>query len=171
MRAPPRRLILVALVLATLVTSGTVAATVPVDRALVVSDAETGDRLLVVPVEDGTTVDVEYTHSVEKTRVLDAYEVRGEELDNVRMEFSSYGAGLPANQEIERENGSFVFDPDRAYEQLVVNPGPIAGHTLIVGDERYDLVALSGDEAVVLTVERRTAAEILERRIESDADI
>ncbi|WP_323191151.1 DUF1850 domain-containing protein [Halostella sp. PRR32] len=165
MRTPQRRQIFAILVVVTLVTGGAVAVAVPVDRTLVVSDAGTGDRLLVVPVEDGTTVDIEYTHSVEKTPVVDAYEVREEKLDNVRMEFSSYGAGLPANQEIERENGSFVFDPDRAYERLVVNPGAVAGHTLTVGDEQYDLVTLAGGEAVVFTVERRTTAEIIVHRI------
>ena len=145
------------------VTAGTVAAaaTVPVDRALVVRDADTGERLLTEPVDDGTAVTVEYTHSVEKTPVVDAYEVRGTELDNVRMEFASYGAGLPANQDVERANGSFVFDPDRSYEELVVNPGPVANHDLVVGDERYDLVALSDDSAVVFTVERRTTVGVV----------
>lgn len=145
------------------VTAGVVAAaaTVPVDRALVVRDADTGERLLTEPVDDGTAVTIEYAHSVEKTPVVDAYEVRGTELDNVRMEFSSYGAGLPANQAVEREDGAFVFDPDRSYEELVVNPGPVADHDLVVGDERYDLVALSDDSAVVFTVERRTTVGIV----------
>ena len=157
-----RRTLVAALVLVC-VTAGTVAAaaTVPVDRALVVRDADTGERLLTEPVDEGTAVTIEYTHSVEKTPVVDAYEVRGTELDNVRMEFSSYGAGLPANQEVERENGSFVFDPDRSYERLVVNPGPVADHDLVVGGERYDLVALSDDSAVTFTVERRTAVGIV----------
>ncbi|NHN46334.1 DUF1850 domain-containing protein [Halostella sp. JP-L12] len=157
-----RRTLVAALVLLC-VTAGTVAAaaTVPVDRALVVRDADTGERLLTEPVDDGTPVVIEYTHSVEKTPVVDAYEVRGTELDNVRMEFSSYGAGLPANQEVTRENGSFVFDPDRSYERLVVNPGPVAGHELVVDGERHDLVALSSDSAVVFTVERRTTVGIV----------
>jgi len=169
MRTPRIGPTTVALVVVALVVGG-LAVTAPVDRALVVSDADTGELLLTVPVEDGTTVDVEYTHSVEKTPVRDSYEVRGAELDNVRMEFSSYGAGLPANQEITRENGSFVFDPDRTYERLVVNPGSVAGHDLVVDGDRHDLVALADGEAVVLTVERRTVAELVEQRIRSDAD-
>lgn len=169
MRTPRTGPITVALVVITLVVGG-LAVTAPVDRALVVSDADTGEPLLTVPVEGGTTVDLEYTHSVEKTPVRDSYEVRGAELDNVRMEFSSYGAGLPANQEVRRDDGSFVFDPDRTYGRLVVSPGSVAGHELVVDEHRYDLVALADGEAVVLTVERRTAAELAEQRIRSDVD-
>jgi hypothetical protein len=161
MRVPTRRTVVVALALLCLAGGVVAAATVPVDRALVVRDADTGERLLTEPVDEGTPVTVEYTHSVEKTPVVDAYEVRGTELDNVRMEFSSYGAGLPANQDIERENGSFVFDPNRSYDELVVNPGSVADHSLVVGDEHYDLVVLSDGSAVVFTVERRTAVGII----------
>jgi hypothetical protein len=161
MRVPTRRTVVVALALLCLAGGVVAAATVPVDRALVVRDADTGERLLTEPVDEGTAVTIEYTHSVEKTPIVDAYEVRGTELDNVRMEFSSYGAGLPANQAVEREDGAFVFDPDRSYEELVVTPGPVADHDLVVGAERYDLVALSDDSAVVFTVERRTTVGIV----------
>jgi len=65
------------------------------DRTLVVADAETGERYLTTPVENGTTVALEYTHSVEKSRVYDEYTVRGDRLEMTRMEFESYGWGYP----------------------------------------------------------------------------
>ncbi|MFC7156567.1 DUF1850 domain-containing protein [Halomarina halobia] len=137
------------------------AAAVPVDRALVVSDAETGERLLVVPVEENTTVALEYTHSVEKTRVLDAYAVRGDRLVMTRMDFQSYGWGLPADANVTvTDGGDFTFDPAGSYRELYVNPGRVAGHELHVGNGTYDLVGRSDARPVRLSVDRRSALDI-----------
>lgn len=135
------------------------AAATPADRVLVVEDASSGERLIETPVEDGTAVALEYTHSVEKTRVLDAYAVRGDELVMTRMEFESYGWGLPARADVTRENGTFVFDPAYASDELVVKPGRTAGHELHVGSRTYDLVERSDARAVRLTIERRSMLE------------
>lgn len=135
-----------------------VAAAVPGGQAVVVEDADTGERLLSVPVEAGTTVSLEYNHSVEKTRVLDVYEVRANgSLEMTRMEFESYGWGLPARADVRRENGTFVFDPEGTYGEIYVTPGDVAGHRLHVGDRTFDLVDRVGERSVRLTVVRRSA--------------
>ena len=138
-----------------------VAAAMPADRVLVVRDAETGRTLLTVPVENGTRVGLEYTHSVEKTRVLDGYTVRGDRLVMTRMEFESYGWGLPSRAAVETREGVFAFDPAYATRELVVKPGRIADHRLYVGNGTTDLVALSDARAVRLTIERRSVLDRL----------
>lgn len=121
------------------------------DSILVVEDAETGRTLLGLPVENGTTVSLNYTHSVEKTRVVDTYEVRGDRLVMTRMEFSSFGAGLPSRADVHRtDEGTYAFDPPGAYEELYVKPGQVAGHRLKVGDRSFDLVELSNASTVRL---------------------
>ena len=140
------------------------AAFTPADRVLVVADTETGDHLLDVPVENGSVVALEYTHSVEKTRVLDTYAVRGDRLVMTRMEFESYGWGLPARAAVETDNGTFAFDPTYAAHELVVKPGRVAGHELHVENRTYDLVARSDARAVRLTIERRS---VLARTIDA----
>lgn len=142
-----------------LAVGGAAATSLPAGQALVVETADSGEELLRVPVEENTTVALEYTHSVEKTRVLDAYAVRGGELVMTRMEFESYGWGLPARVNVSQENGSFVFDPDGSYEELYVKPGRIAGHELHVGDRTYDLVALSDANSVRMYISDRTLLE------------
>lgn len=137
--------------------AGAVAAATPADRVLVVSDAKTGERLRSMPVENGTVVAIEYTHSVEKSRVLDVYAVQGDRLVMTRMEFETYGWGLPADVPVSTDNETFVFDPAFASDEFVVKPGRIAGHTLHVRNSTYDLVALSDARAVRLSVERRSA--------------
>jgi len=156
----------VAAAVAVLVALAGVAAAVPAERALVVADAETGERYLTTSVEDGTRVALEYTHSVEKSRVYDGYAVRGERLEMTRMEFESYGWGLPAGANVTLRNGTFVYDPDGNVTTLTVQPGRIAGHDLLVGDRRYDLVELSDARAVDVYVERRTVLETATDRLE-----
>jgi hypothetical protein len=143
-----------------LVAGGAAGASLPVGQTLVVADADSGEELLRVPVEENTTVALEYTHSVEKTRVLDVYAVRDGELVMTRMEFQSYGWGLPARVDVTRENGSFVFDPAGSFEELYVKPGRIAGHELHVGRETYDLVALSDAQSVRMYITDRTMLEV-----------
>jgi len=133
----------------------------PSDRTLVVERGETGETLLSRPVENGTTVALEYTHSVEKSRVYDGYTVRGDKLEMTRMEFESYGWGLPAGANVTRQNGTLVYDPPGAVTELYVSPGEIAGHRLHVGDRTYDLVEVSGGHSVRLHVERRSPLDSL----------
>ncbi|WP_411967555.1 DUF1850 domain-containing protein [Haloferax sp. YSSS75] len=143
-----RTRILVAVALLALAVGGSAA--VPAGQVLVVEDAETGEQLLTAPVQEDTTVSIEYNHSVEKTRVLDEYTVRDGELEMTRMEFESYGWGLPARADVHKENGSYVFDPEGSWEEVYVKPGHIAGHKLHVSGETYDLVALSDARSVRL---------------------
>ena len=131
-----------------------VVAGVPAGQTLVVADADTGDRLLTIPVDDGTEVTLSYTHSVEKTPVEEVYVVDGTALEQTRIEFHSYGAGLPANAAVERTDaGSFVAYPNDTFQRLAIAPGTVAGHVLTVGEDEYDLYSLSGGTSVIVSVE------------------
>ena len=140
------------------------AAAGPTGAVLVVEDTDTGERYLAEPVDDGSTVALEYTHSVEKSRVYDEYRVDGGTLVNTRMEFESYGWGLPSGVDVANENGTFVYDPAEPIarlEHLSVSPGRIAGHTLVVDGRRHDLVAATGGNDVRLHIERRSLLEMI----------
>lgn len=155
-RALARRLVIV-LVIALLVT-GLGAALSP-DLVFVVERADTGETIIAQPVANGTTVGLVYTHSVEQSRVYDGYAVRGERLELTRMEFESYGWGLPAGANVTRENGTFVYDPPGTLRELSVSPGEIAGHRLQVGERTYDLVERADGQTVRMSVERRSPLE------------
>lgn len=153
-----RLLVLGAVALAVL--AGAAVATADTQR-LVVADADTGETLLSAPVENGTTVGIEYTHSVEKTRVYDGYTVRGDRLEMTRMEFESYGWGLPAGADVQRENGTLVYDPPGVYKELYVKTGYVADHRLLVGDNSYNLTARADGGSVRLHLDRRTGLPAL----------
>ncbi|WP_222913818.1 DUF1850 domain-containing protein [Natrinema sp. SYSU A 869] len=139
-----------------------VAATVPIETVLVVEDVETGEWYLTEPVSDESTVSLEYTHSVEKSRIYDEYHVDDQTLVNTRMEFNSYGWGLPARVDVTTVDGMFVYEPSEPIaelQSLSVSPGRTAGHTLIVDDQRYDLVAATNASDVRIHVEQRSLVE------------
>lgn len=130
------------------------------DATLIVADADSGDRLLEVAVDDGDEVVLSYTHSVEKTPVQDVYVVDGTELRMTQTVFSSYGAGLPSNQPVKQTDDQFVVRTNDSYDELPVVPGSVAGHELIVDDDHYDLVALS-DGAIVVYLSDRSIEDAL----------
>ncbi|WP_226006517.1 DUF1850 domain-containing protein [Natrinema salinisoli] len=156
--------VLVAILVATVLVLVAVTATAPAETVLVVEDVETGEQYLTEPVSDGSTVALEYTHSVEKSRVYDEYRVDDRTLVNTRMEFESYGWGLPARVDVTNVNGTLVYEPSEPIAELrtlSVSPGRIAGHTLIVDDRRYDLVAMTNANDVRIRVERRSLIEMI----------
>jgi hypothetical protein len=129
---------------------------------LIIEDIETEETYIRQPVANGTTVGIEYTHSVEKTRVYDEYRVSGQQLINTRMEFESYGWGLPATVNVTNRNGTFVYDPSdpiMTMSELFLSPGRIANHTLIVNNERYNLVMQTNANDVRIHIERQSPME------------
>lgn len=153
-----------AILLATALVLIAVFATVPIETVLVVEDTDTGERYLTEPVDDGSTVGLEYTHSVQKSPVYDEYHIDDRTLVNTRMEFESYGWGLPSQANVTNVNGTFVYEPSEPITKmrtLSVSPGRIAGHTLIVDDRRHDLVAATNASDVYIQVERRSVIEMI----------
>ncbi|WP_340101969.1 DUF1850 domain-containing protein [Salinibaculum salinum] len=134
------------------------ALTTPASTVLVVEDLDTGEHYVTDPVETDTTVGLSYTHSVEQSRVYDEYRVEETTLVNTRMEFESYGWGLPSRVNVTTVNGTLVYDPPgpiAEFDSLSVSPGHIAGHTLTVGSRQYDLVAATDANDVRIHIEQR----------------
>jgi hypothetical protein len=164
-----RRFVASALVLfgATAVVAPSAAA----DNTLVVADAETDERLFEIAVDQGDEVTLTYTHSVQKTPVKDVYVVDGSELRAERSEFRSFGAGLPT-EDVERTDEGYVVEGSGSYDELRVAPGEIAGHELVIGDERYDLAGTAEGRVVIFLAERTVTDAITdhERSVRTDVD-
>ena len=153
---PSRRGLVVALAALPL-GAGVISVSRSSDLTLVVADADSAERLVEHPVDDGETVVLAYTHSVERTPVRDVYEVDDGALRMVRTEFSSFGAGLPTD-DVERTDDGYVVHLDDRHERLRVAPRAVAGHELVVGGTRYDLVALAEDRLAISVASGRGAS-------------
>lgn len=146
---------LLAVAVAVSVAAGAGAGNLGGERTLVVTH-ENGTELIADRVDGDTEVVIEYTHSVEKTTVRDVYVPTADGLRMTRMEFSSFGAGLPSRADVTEREGRYVYyPPSTEYRTLHLKTGDIAGHDLVVGGVRYDISGMSGGSAVELTVERR----------------
>ena len=130
------------------------AAALPADRAVVVTDLETGERIAAVGVTDGSTVTLTYVHSVERSPVVEEYTVVGDGIEMTRMTFRTYGWGLPAGAEVDLVDGAFVTRPEWRGTELVVAVGPIAGHELRINGRPVDL---DDRRTVRIAVVRRSA--------------
>ena len=145
----------VALAVIGVVATAVVVTGVATQPVLVVTDGD-GTELFSHPVSDGDEVAIEYTHSVERTLVTDVYVVTDGALVSDRMLFSSYGAGFPSEATVTREGDRYVYHPpEQRYGTLTVSTGVIAGHELVVGDDRYDLADSSDGGTVHVHVENR----------------
>lgn len=82
--------------------------------------------LLQVPLENGTQFSLSFIHSVSKTRVIDVYEIRGNDIIQTREYFSAHGAGLPSSPDEpggikwEKQGSRFVLYMARPIPKLVV---------------------------------------------------
>lgn len=134
------------------VAAGAVAAAIVfVDRPGVtigVAEARTDRVLWRRAVMAGERVELRYTHSVERTPVIEEFRAERDGLHLVAMRFSSQGAGLPT-QGYTREGDHFVLRTDRKIGTLPLRVSRIAGHRLRVGIDDVDLVGLAGDGAAV----------------------
>lgn len=124
-------------------------------QLVLVVTTDGGEELYSASVAEGDAVVLEYTHSVENSTVRDGYVVHEDGLAFAWMEFSSFGAGLPSEADVERtDDGLFRHEvPGNEPGQVRISTGEIAGHELIVDGERVDLVGLADGGNVVLQIQ------------------
>ncbi|HEV8340060.1 MAG TPA: DUF1850 domain-containing protein [bacterium] len=104
--------------------------------------------LLRVPLHAVVEIRLEYTHSVERTRVVETYLAERSGLRLVRMEFASQGAGLPSEGYV-REGNRFVLRTDRPLASLPVRVSGIGRQRLFVGGAVLELLAAAGEGGIV----------------------
>lgn len=126
------------------------------EKALVLSDSQTGQVFARYPMEEGETFSVEFIHSVNKSPVKDVYEIRDGEIWNTQCIYYGFGAGVE-EELLEGEtlsygdNGEMIISGiDHQMDQMIIVVGTISDHTLTVGDESVSLRDLCGRSTQVL---------------------
>lgn len=119
-------------------------------QKLVLSELETGEVFLSLPVSDGDRFSVTFVHSVNQTPVTDVFEVRGSDIYVVECRFYGFGAGV----QTEYPDGvTYTYAEDGAIvatgynilcKDLIYCVGMVSDHILEFDDTEYSLRDICG---------------------------
>lgn len=105
--------------------------------ALIIENRE-GEVLLILPLfrEDGFST--YYIHSVEKTPVIEFFQVEGRSLLLTKTIFSSYGAGLPLDHNGFSQGNDFflIQDIHKTFSIIYFRVSTTADQYLLIGDKK-----------------------------------
>ena len=122
---------------------------------LTLSDEDSGQVYLELPVSDGERFSVTFIHSVNQTPVSDTYEVRGTDIYVVETRFYNFGAGMQTEYP---EGVTYTYAEDGAIvatgynilcRDLIYCVGKVSDHVLELGGEEYSLRELCGRGTLV----------------------
>jgi hypothetical protein len=126
------------------------------DFDLVLSSVKTGGVYARYPVSISDTFSIGFIHSVNKSPVIDHYEIRKDGIYVVKTVYYGFGAGvqtqLEEGQKLEYgDDGSMIITGfDKKMDDLVYFVGTVSDHTLTLGDgEEISLRDLCGRNAMV----------------------
>lgn len=122
---------------------------------LVLTDEDTGEVYLEIPVENGDRFSITYTHSVHNTPVTETYEIRGEDIYVVEAKFYTFGAGMQTEYPPEvtysyADDGAIVLTGyDTLCKDLVYCVSKYYDHTLEYQGEVWSLGETCGKGTLV----------------------
>ncbi len=158
-----RRLLLSALILAL-----ALALCLPLFPALVLRNGRTGERLLLLPLREGETIALCYTHSVNLTPVTDTLRVSGGSLVLESTLFSAYGWGMPVLADgiggsfENTPEGFLLSDIDKKQDSIPILLQEVPDQRLLYrGGERRLLELAPAGTFVRLGVERASLLDCL----------
>ncbi len=108
----------------------------------------------IIPVSEGDTFSLKYTHSVQKTPVAENFVIVGaDELVLDSTVYQTYGVGLPflpGEGRFERQGDNFVLTHfGRRFNKVSLHADPIAKHVLEINGRVIPLYALHAGGAFV----------------------
>jgi len=140
-------------------------------RVLLASNYKSGEYLKSWPIKKGEEFDIEYTHSVQLTPVIEIYFI--DEIDNIVLKesyFHSYGAGLPSTTPYEfeiTERGFRIYDINQIMENLIYRTGAVrANHKINMRNKTYLFLDFSAPrEGVKFTIEKISLLSYLAKEV------
>ena len=126
-----------------------VAALSPVWPALEISGPE---QSFYLPLKDGENFSIKYTHSVNRSPVIDTIERTGSQLTVRTSLFLTYGAGIPVLSDgvgdtyTETEDGFLLSGIDSAHDTIDLITGTYADHRLIYRQHEFVLKETFGEK-------------------------
>lgn len=144
---------------------------VPVGRGLTVRDGETGALLLALPLADGESFDLRYTHSVNRSDVTDTIVRHGDTLMCTQTLFTAYGVGIPVLADgigtafQETEDGFLITGIDNVQTSIPLLTQEYPNQRILLRDREISLVETAGSgRLLVLAVGGLTLPMLLRGR-------
>lgn len=116
---------------------------------------EEGQIFLELPVQVGDQFSIQFIHSVNKTPVIDFYEIREDHIYVVSTLYYSFGAGVQT-EVIEgqtltytEDGGMLVSGFNQAIPNLAYVVGKVSDHILEYNNEKFSLREICGSGAYV----------------------
>ncbi|WP_243292012.1 DUF1850 domain-containing protein [Bacillus sp. FJAT-47783] len=106
---------------------------------------DTNQLLLFLPLKESDTFQIEYTHSIHLSDVIETYKIENEKLVQTQLEYEDFAIGMPSNAEgnerFDKKNGKYVIsNMDRHFQTLDLRIGQVrADHKLIYDEKKYKL--------------------------------
>ena len=129
----------------------------PVGTCLAVTDYHTGRIRMALPVKDGETFSIRFTHSLNLSDVTDEIVVDGASLVCASSLFTAYGAGIPdpAADGIGREltltdAGFLLTGIDKAQARIPILLQEVPNHRLLYRGAEINLLGRFGSGALVV---------------------
>lgn len=117
---------------------------------------ESGNLYLELPVEKSQEFSIEFIHSVNKTPVVDFYEIRKDGIYVTKTLYYGFGAGVQTTIEegqqlsYTEDGGMLVSGFDKRIDNLAYVVGKVSDHILQVGNRSYSLRELCGRGSYVI---------------------
>lgn len=106
---------------------------------IVIEDMNTEEELFIQDVEDGERFEVNYIHSVERSPVIEIFEVRGRDIYTMESHTESFGAGMPyEGDDVELTDGKFIIkNINRKVHggTLRIRPSSVFPHHIKIGNQ------------------------------------
>ena len=92
--------------------------------------------------QENLPITIKFTHSVQKTPVIEELQLKNGEFVLVRTKYKSQGVGLPfdaADGTFHRDGDWFIFDMNRHFKILELRTGKNTNLTVTVADKTFEL--------------------------------
>lgn len=129
----------------------------PFKERLILSEESSGKMLLTLPIQEGDSFQIRFTHSVNLSPVTDRYQWIGGFIILQSTTFRAYGAGIPILQDglgtgfEQTEDGFTITGIDSPREKIPIMLQTVPDHTLLYLNREIRLLEFA-DSGTVVTI-------------------
>ncbi|MGM7636649.1 DUF1850 domain-containing protein [Bacillus sp. Hm123] len=117
----------------------------PYRQVITFSFENTNQLLAYLPVQTSSTFQIQYTHSIHLTDVIETYDLKNEQMVQTELQYENFAIGMPSNAEgeeifLKKDGKYFITNMNRTFPFIDVRIGQVkAEHRLHYEKQVYRL--------------------------------